>query len=187
MISIHDIRFVISSSKTDCAVFFITFISIFILTLEEAIFIGIIVSLSLFIKRQSMPYFHELEKEMIPMPDDHPLFENKNFYVYCLEGPLFFGSVTELEKQLKHLESIEHEDEITVILQMNRVKMVDASAAHALESFLAKMKKNNVYIIICSSCVDVHISVNKAHILNKTETKLVRTMQEAFNIAQEHM
>ncbi len=187
MISIHDIRFVISSSKSDCAVFFITFISIFLLTLEEAIFIGIIVSLSLFIKRQSMPYFHELEKEMIPIREDHPLFENKNFYVYCLEGPLFFGSVTELEKQLKHLESIEHENEITVILQMNRVNMIDASAAHALESFLEKMKKVKIHIIICSSCVDVHVSINKAHILDKTNTSLVRTMQEAFHLAEEHI
>lgn len=183
MISLNDIRFVIKSSKSDCVVFFVTFLSVFILDLEQAIFIGVLLSLGLFITKQSMLKLHRLDKEMIPVRDDHPLFEKKSFYVFCIEGPVFFGSVNELEKKLKQLEEIENElddEKLVVILQMNRVNMIDASGAHALESFLERMKDMDIHIIICSSCDAVHETIKRASILNKTKTPIVGTMKEAF-------
>ncbi len=183
MINIQDIRFIIRSSKNDCAVFFITVASVFILDLEQAIFVGVLISLSLFLRKQSISIFHELEREMIPVRSDHPLFDCENFHVYCIEGPIFFGSVSELEKHLKGIDGIEGD---TVILHMNRVNMIDASGAHALETFLARMKEAKVSIILCSSNHSVCETITKADFLNHTQTKLVTTMQEAFAIAEQY-
>ncbi len=181
MVNIHDIRFVIRSSKGDFSVFLITLLCVFILDLEQAVFVGVLISLSLFIHRQSHTGFHELEKEMIPVRKDHPLYEFPNFHVYCIEGAIFFGSVNDLEAHLKEIEGIEGD---TVILHMNRVNMVDASGAHALEIFLLKMKALGVRIILCSSNPSVRKTIHKAGLLNSTQTKLFSTMQEAFDLAE---
>ncbi len=184
MIDKNDIRFVMRSSQSECFVFLSTLASVFIFGLERAIFIGVFLSLCLFIKKQSEQSFHLLEKEMIPVEHDHPLFESKNLHIFCFEGPLFFGSVGELEKNLKYIEELENATDAVIILHMNRVNMIDASSAYELQLFLARMAKVNASIIICSSAPQVHIALEKSGVLEQTKTPHVKNMKAAFDIAE---
>ncbi len=184
MIHLEDIRYVIRTSKSDYLVFLITLVSVFIFSLEQAVFIGVFLSLSIFIKKQSEQSFHPLEKEMIPVKDNHPLLESKKLHIFCFEGPLFFGSVGDFEKNLRHIEAIDDVAGNVIILHMDRVNMIDVSSIHELHHFLEHMEKAKAHIIMCSSSPAVLKSIKRSRIHVNTHAHVVRTMQEAFDIAE---
>ncbi len=182
MINIKDIVFISRVSRTDSVTFLVTLISVFAFGLEVAVFLGVFLSLSLFLKKQSHLTFHPLEKEMIA--SEHYLFECNKVKVYELDGALFFGAVSELEKDLKVFENFQDREECVIILNMNGVNMLDASGAHAFRNFFTKVSILGIRIILCTSNASVYTTFEKTGILKDTHIPLVHNLRDALSLAE---
>ena len=122
----------------------ITFASTLLLDLERAVFIGVLLSLTLFIYKAAHPRVRRLRATdplMRYAPDNMP----EGLVVYVIEGTLFFGAIHELERQL-------YEEDDTpprlVVLHLTRVFWLDASGAHALEQFLERCYARSVPVVL---------------------------------------
>jgi SulP family sulfate permease len=144
MINVESIRLCIVATRIDRIVLLVTFLAILLLGLEKAIFIGVLLSLILFIRKTAHPRVRRLPEDdpiLLDAPSDLP----KGVAVYMIEGTLFFGAINEMERQL-YLHS---SGPISlVILNLNRVFWVDASGAHALAQFVERCYAHNLPIML---------------------------------------
>lgn len=144
MIDIPAIRLCLRATRIDRWVLLITFASTLLLDLERAVFIGVLLSLTLFIYKAAHPRVRRLRATdplMRYAPDHMP----EGLVVYVIEGTLFFGAIHELERQL-------YEEDDTpprlVVLHLTRVFWLDASGAHALEQFLERCYARSVPVVL---------------------------------------
>ena len=144
MIDIPAIRLCLRATRIDRWVLLITFASTLLLDLERAVFIGVLLSLTLFIYKAAHPRVRRLRATdplMRYAPDNMP----EGLVVYVIEGTLFFGAIHELERQL-------YEEDDTpprlVVLHLTRVFWLDASGAHALEQFLERCYARSVPVVL---------------------------------------
>lgn len=110
LIDIDEIRNVLKTSGSSSAVMLTTFFSTVIVGLEFGIYLGVFVSLSLFLRRSASPYL------AMTAPDpasDGRYFRNAPAFnldecpqLGCarLDGVLYFGSLEEVRRQLRELE-----------------------------------------------------------------------------------
>lgn len=148
MINIADIKFTTNATKSDLVVFVVTLACVLILDLEKAVFVGVILSLMIFLHKQSHPTVEPMTLAMIPEWEEQWLISCPYVAAYRVEGPLFFGAVNELENLLYAYENFQHK---VIILQMNRVSLLDATGAHALRGFLKRCAARESKVIICWS------------------------------------
>lgn len=144
MIDIPAIHLCLRATRIDRWVLLITFASTLLLDLERAVFIGVLLSLTLFIYKAAHPRVRRLRATdplMRYAPDHMP----EGLVVYVIEGTLFFGAIHELERQL-------YEEDDTpprlVVLHLTRVFWLDASGAHALEQFLERCYARSVPVVL---------------------------------------
>ena len=99
-LDLRAIRLCLVATRVDRAVLLLTFAATLLLDLEQAIFVGVLVSLLLYIYKTSHP-------RVIRLRPDDPLLRNAppdmppGVAVYVIEGTLFFGAIHELERQLE--------------------------------------------------------------------------------------
>lgn len=155
MINVAEIRFTLRATRSDCLVWTVTVASVLILDLEKAVFIGVLLSLGLFLRREAHPRVQPMGRHMLAM-DEEWLAPCPYVAAFRLEGPLFFGAVSEVENSLSRYEEACHQ---LIILHMNRVHLMDATGAHALRAFLRRCGQRGVKVIICWSHPDVRDTI----------------------------
>jgi SulP family sulfate permease len=135
------------ATTADRVVFLTTLLSTLLLELEMAVYIGVLFSLALFLKKVSHPQV----TKVIPKGPCRKLYECQNneegcpqLSVYQIDGPLFFGAMAELEDKLR---DIHNGNERVIIIRMKGVEILDASGVHALEKFLEKIEEKKVKVI----------------------------------------
>lgn len=136
------------ATKADRVVLLTTFCATLLLELEIAVYIGVILSIALFLRKVSHPQVTRLcpregDNKLIPVTAgcerECPLVS-----IYQIDGSIFFGAINELEERLSELENGK---EKVVVLRMRGVRLIDASGVHALEKFLKKCKENGIAVI----------------------------------------
>lgn len=144
MIDIEAIRLCLVATRIDRIVLSMTFASTLIFDLEKAIFIGVLLSLVLFIYKTAHPRVRRLRAND-PLLRDAPAGQPDGIAVYVIEGTLFFGAIHELERQLYE------EDEQParlVVLHLTRVFWLDASGAYALSQFVERCYARSIPVIL---------------------------------------
>ena len=164
----------------DRAVLLLTFAATLLLDLEQAIFVGVLVSLLLYIYKTSHPRVLRLR------PDD-PLLRNAppdmppGIAVYLIEGTLFFGAIHELERQL---EEEDLEPARLVVLSLTRVFWLDASGAHALEQFVERCYARSLPVILVVGSRNVRDILRRTGILDHLSAGFVAdTMDQGLQLA----
>lgn len=147
MVDRKEIKSIWRATKSDAMVMTVTMLSTLLLELEKAVFVGVFLSIALFLRKVSRPQI----KQVGPRDEDNRMTEmhliNKNcpqVSIYQIDGPLFFGAINDLSNQLADINvSGVH----AVIIRMKGVNIVDATGIHALELFMNDMKLKNVKVI----------------------------------------
>jgi SulP family sulfate permease len=124
LVDIRALRHIVATSRTETTITAVTFAAGLFVSLEFAVYGGVIVSLLIFLSRTAKPTL------AITAPDDkqaHRPFRNAELYSLpeCpqaafarLEGPLYFGSVDYLERELNRIQRQRpHQKRLTVILR----------------------------------------------------------------------
>src|SRR5262249_2609768 len=77
--------------------------------------------------------------------DDQP----EKILIFGLEGEMFFGSATALERHFDYMEERAAAHARVVVLRMKRVRNPDAVSLTLLRSFVDRMKERDVHVLLC--------------------------------------
>ncbi len=148
MIDRHGISFAFRTTRADRMVMLTTLFATLLLDLEKAVFLGVLLSIMLFLRKVSHP---QLSKVVPRLGDNHfvPYEPGMAFCpqmaIYMLEGSLFFGAINELEERLYAYDD-NHRGKIIIVV-IKHVRSVDATGAHALNRFLASCRKEGTRLM----------------------------------------
>ncbi|MFP4166832.1 MAG: SulP family inorganic anion transporter [Opitutales bacterium] len=149
LINKHAIQVVLRATKSDASVFTITLLSGLFLPLDTAIYIGVGVSIILFLKKVARPemveYAFNEQGELAQMetPEERSVPEVSIVHV---EGELFFGAAELFRDQIRR--TCEDPNLRIVVLKMRNAHHLDATGVMALEELLLYMKEKGRYLIL---------------------------------------
>ena len=152
----HAIRIVTRSTKSDAIVFSTTFISGLLMPLDSAIYIGVGISIILFLKKVARPEMVEYAFNKqgylaeVEMPEQRNTSEVSIVHV---EGELFFGAADLFRDQMRRI--CEDPNLKIVILKMRNAHNMDATAVMALEELLLYMAEKKRYLILSEVKADL--------------------------------
>ncbi len=145
------IGYAFRASSIDAAVLTITAVAGLALGLDEAILIGVALSILLFVPRAARLRVSEL------VVDDDAVVREKvisdpicrTLLLYDLEGELFFGAAPELERYLSELVNRALAESIHfIVLRVKRVRNPDLVCLEQLEHFLKRSEKLGVTVLL---------------------------------------
>ena len=137
LIDFHHIKNIIASSKSETTVLSVTFFGALFLDLELAIFIGVMLSLALYLKKTATP------KIRVRVPD--PAHEKRKFStssvlpecpqlkIIRIDGSLFFGAVAHVREQLADMRTKKPKQKYLLLLAQG-INFVDMPGAELLVS-----------------------------------------------------
>lgn len=138
------------ATSSDALVLWATIISCLFLSLDMAFYIGVIISIILYLKKAAIPqlveYDFDKSGELINLgPCSH---KEKNIRFIKVEGELFFGAADLFQSTLK---SITEDDDKTkvIILQLKNARDIDATSCLALQQLNDYLKSSGRHLIAC--------------------------------------
>ncbi len=144
LIDFHHIKRIIHASRSETAVLATTFLATLFLELEFAIFLGVMLSLILYLSRTSRP------RVLARVPDpndprrrfitDSRLPECPQLKIARIDGSLFFGAVPHVREKLKGFEQ-QRPEQKHLLLVSSGVNFVDVAGAEFLVEE-AKRRRN---------------------------------------------
>ena len=180
MIDFESIRLCVVATTVDRAVLVITFLSTLLFDLEKAIFIGVLLSLTLFIYKTAHPRVNKLHKGD-PLLREGAIDLPQGVTVYIIEGTLFFGAIHELERLLY---ADDKEPAQLVVLHLSRVFWIDASGAHALSQFVERCYSRSLPVILVVGSPSVRNILQRTGLLDHLSSGFVaETTAEALRLA----
>lgn len=152
LIDVPRIRTALRTSPGDAAAFAVTALGCWTLSLDRAIYLGVAISLVLFLRRASLLKVTELGIDKTgrlrenELDDSAELGRAPGVRILHLEGPLFFGSSGELRALLD--ENAQDPEVQVLILRLRRARGLDVSCATVLADAATSMKAAKKTLIL---------------------------------------
>ncbi len=142
MIDFKLLRICLKTTKRDACVLIVTCLSCLFLQLDIALFIGIALSLILYLRLAAhtvvLEYAFTEEGHFRPIDPEHKRIDSR-IRIINMEGNLFFGSIDSLQRELNQI--IQNDEVQSIILRFNNVHHLDASICHYLERLAINLDK----------------------------------------------
>jgi len=169
LIDVHHIKAILKFSRPESAILITTFLSTLFLELEFAIYLGVLLSLVIFLARTSTPEIITLApnldekrntKKLINI-NKKPVNQCPQLKILRIDMSIYFGSITHIQNRLHQL--IEQENIKHILIIGTGVNFIDLSGAEALVSDSNRLKaqggglyfaelKGSVYEFISKNC-----------------------------------
>jgi SulP family sulfate permease len=149
LIDLKRIGYTIRASRMDAGVALATALSALAFGLDQAILIGVGLSILLFVPRAAKLKAIELTV------DEHEVVRERlasdvadlGFLLYDLEGELFFGAAPELDRTFREIERRARDEGVRhVMLRLKRVRNPDVVSLERLEHFLKKTEMEGIAV-----------------------------------------
>ncbi|MEM9015441.1 MAG: SulP family inorganic anion transporter [Verrucomicrobiota bacterium] len=153
----HHIRISLYATPADAAVLITTFVAALLMPLNVAIFLGVGISIMLYLRAASRPYLTEYEfseqgelreageKRVRPMPA---------ISIVHVEGDLFFGASELFRTQIQKT-SLDPALRV-IILRLKNARHLDATSVVALEEMIQFLNANERFVIISGASKEVY-------------------------------
>ena len=160
------LRICYRSTPGDAVVLLVTFVAALLLPLHVAIFVGAIISVSLFLKKAAKPELVEytLDKEGTLMPVNSDAKRLPQISIVHVEGDLFFGAADLFRKQVARI--AEDESLAIIVLRMRNARNLDATSVFALEELIKFTREKKRHLIISGASRSVYRILRKSGVLN---------------------
>ena len=160
------IRICLKSTGDDGRVLVVSFIATLLAPLDVAIFIGVAVSVALFLRRASHPSLVEYE-----FSDEGELREKAlksarpipSISIVHVEGDLFFGAADVFRSQIE--KAVEDPNLKVIILRMKNARHLDATSAMALEDFVRHTRQRGIFVLVSGVSRPLYKVLKKSGIL----------------------
>ena len=162
----RSIRICLNSTGDDAVVLITTFVSTLLAPLHVAIFIGVALSISLFLRKASRPYLVEYEfsdegelremgeKRKRPIPA---------ISIVHVEGDLFFGAAELFRTQIQR--TVSDPAIQVIILRLKNARHLDATSVLALEDLIRFMREKGLHLIVSGAPREVYRVLKKSGVL----------------------
>ena len=141
----------IKATRSDSFVLWTTLLACIFLSFDIAFYIGVVLSITLYLKKSAMPQLAEYDLdesgELINLEPQAQLAPKK-IRLIKVEGELFFGAADLFQTTLK---TIAKDDTTTrvIILQLKNARDIDATVCLALHQLHDYLKNSDRYLIAC--------------------------------------
>ena len=176
LIDRHAIKIVNLTTKSDASVFAATFVSGLFIPLDSAIYVGVGISIVLFLKKVAQPemveYTFKEDGQLAQMnTNEHRSIPQVS--IVHLEGELFFGAADLFRDQMRRV--CEEPNLKIVILKMRNAHHLDATGVMALEELLVYMSDKGRYLILSEVKSDMIRVLKNSRLYEKIEARNIHT------------
>lgn len=144
LVDFHHIQAIFKTSRSESAIFLVTFFSTLFLELEFAIYIGVLLSLVIFLAKTSKPKVTLLAPDQTQKSrtftdiETKPLPECRQLKVVRVDRSIYFGSVSYLQLKLQMISAsygVNH-----ILLIATRINYIDMAGAELLTQEARRLK-----------------------------------------------
>ncbi len=159
------LRICFRSTKGDATVLLVTFIAALLLPLHIAIFVGVIISVSIFLRKAAKPELVEYTFDDAGTLRELDKSENRlpQISIVHVEGDLFFGAADLFRRQVSRI--AEDPSLAVVVLRMRNARNLDATSVCALEELIRFIREKGRHIIISGASRKVFRILKKSGVL----------------------
>jgi SulP family sulfate permease len=186
LIDFKHIRAIIRTSPSEAAVLAVTFFSTLLVELEFAIYVGVILSLLLYLNRTSHPHFITLA----PDPEsDRRSFTNilKKSLPECpqlkiirMDGSLFFGAVDHFAQEMRNI-TRQSPEQAHILLVGSGINFIDVAGCEALAEEAHRLHVSGRKLYLCSLKGDVLSVLKRGECIKRIgEENIFRSKIEAI-------
>lgn len=166
LFNLRNIRICLRSTSDDAAVLLTTFISTLLAPLHVAIFIGVAVSIGLFLRKASRP--HLVEYEFSDAGELREMGEKRKrpipaISIVHVEGDLFFGAAELFRTQIQR--TVSDPAIQVIILRLKNARHLDATSVMALEDLILFMRSKGLHLIVSGATREVYRVLKKSGVL----------------------
>lgn len=174
LFNLRSIRICLRSTTDDSVVLVTTFVATMLAPLHVAIFIGVAVSISLFLRKASKP--HLVEYEFSDQGELREMGEKRQrpipaISIVHVEGDLFFGASELFRTQIQR--TVSDPAIQVIILRLKNARHLDATSVMALEDLIRFMREKGLHLIVSGASRDVYRVLKHSGVLE--------TLQEGCN------
>jgi len=136
LIDFHHIRETLAGNRSESAILLLTFFATLFLELEFAIYLGVLLSLVLYLARTSRPEIVTLApdrrepKRKFTNVQAKPIAECPQLKIIRIDRDIYFGSVNYIQSRLERIS--EKEDIVHVLIDAARMNYIDMAGAEML-------------------------------------------------------
>jgi len=157
LINPKQLFFCLKATSSDAFVLWTTFLSCVFFSLDIAFYIGVVLSIILYLKKAAIPQLVEYELDEsgdLKNLDFSKVHEHRTIRVIKVEGELFFGAADLFQTTLK---AIAEDDTSTrvIILQLKNARDIDATVCLALQQLVDYLKGSKRHLVACGLTMEV--------------------------------
>jgi SulP family sulfate permease len=154
LVELHDIRRTLGSHWGDRLTFLSTLAATWFLHLDQAIYLGVALSLVMFLRQERMLSVRDLVfdtdgrlRDVAFEPRHDPrLSMCQSIHMVNLEGPMFFGAASELSSVLSEI--ILHRQTQVLVLRLKRTDDIDVTTALMLEEVALRLREQGRQLVL---------------------------------------
>jgi SulP family sulfate permease len=147
LINFHQIKDIIAHSKTETAILLTTFFATLFLDLEFAIYLGVLLSLVLFLAKTSTPEIPTLAPDLDEASgiqtfvdiNQKPLKQCPQLKVIRIDMSIYFGSINHVQHRLQEIS--DNELIYNILIDGSGINLIDLSGAEVLIAEHNRLKK----------------------------------------------
>jgi SulP family sulfate permease len=168
LIDFHHITHILKHSKSETAILLVTFFATLFLELEFAIYMGVLLSLVIFLARTSTPAIITLASDTEPETgirslvniQKKPLNQCPQLKIIRIDMSIYFGSLNHIQNRLHHI--VENEKIRHILIVGNSINFIDISGAEMLISEAKRLERlgGGLYFAELKSSVYEFVSKN---------------------------
>lgn len=155
LIDFGSIRHILSSSRSEAAILLVTLFSTLLVELEFAIYIGVLLSLAIYLRRTSQPRIvrvaplQQTERRHMRNIQRYNLEECPQLKIIRVDGSLFFGAVDHVQQQIRQLTApgsgVRH-----ILLVGKGINFIDVAGVEMLHQEINRLERLGGKLMISS-------------------------------------
>lgn len=162
----QEIKLCFHATREDAGVFLATFFSCLIFSLDIAFFVGIVISIAIYLKKSSIPHLVEYAFNskgrliVSPKEDIH-----RKVRIIGISGELYFGSADVFQSALQAI--AEDPKTLAIVLRLNNIYHVDASMCFAVLQLYETLHSTGRYLVISGLTEEVWHVFHRAGVVKQ--------------------
>ncbi len=155
LIDFHHIGAIFRTSKAEAGILLATFLSTLLVELEFAIYVGVILSLLIYLNRTSHPSFITL----VPDPDRHrrhfvniknkPSPECPQLKIVRIDGSIFFGAVDHVAARLDEI-TRNSPEQAHILIVAGGINFIDVAGCQMMNQEIHRLRLSGREVYLCS-------------------------------------
>ena len=169
LIDFHHIKNIIKVDKSEAVLLAVTFLSTLFIELEFAIFIGVFLSIAIYLRNTARPhvscYVPDNNHPRRRMIADDSLPRCPQMTLIKIDGSIFFGSTEHVEQTISKIDE-DNAGHKVLLLVFGSVSSVDLVGFDMLKNLIKKMRKHNKEVYFSNISPFILEEMDKAGLLD---------------------